>query len=378
MFTQDFHAIQAPRSMYPSGVAGSSRTQRHLSESAGDAERPEAPTRLTCRLSDSIPNLYTLFPHSPRSSHVVLLSSPRNMSHSAGPSENHRDEESEDRIRQSPSKKPRLSVDETAPDTVHTTTATTAPRRAAQACLRCRKQKLRCLGGWPCARCIKANRECDFGKPGQHPIAAGGGGSDADPEGASARLQHLESSVADLLAGLSRSGAGAGSGTGQGVQDGWLGRQETRILPQVPVGTPDPGLAHRSYSSTSLHGPAGLSPLTDWSSSTHARARKPDAAEAAGEQSIEDNGNRVDAEERLASATREGFEPPFRALVYQVRFVPHSPLSSAPKLTPRSRRCGRIGSGRGEALLSEPNCMYLSFGWLMDEERKGTILSVRV
>lgn len=40
-------------------------------------------------------------------------------------------------------------------------------RRAPQACLRCRKQKLRCLGGRPCARCVKANKGCDFSKPGQ-------------------------------------------------------------------------------------------------------------------------------------------------------------------------------------------------------------------
>ena len=39
-------------------------------------------------------------------------------------------------------------------------------RRATQACLRCRKQKLRCLGGRPCERCVKASKECDFGKPG--------------------------------------------------------------------------------------------------------------------------------------------------------------------------------------------------------------------
>ncbi|KAH7090833.1 hypothetical protein FB567DRAFT_300647 [Paraphoma chrysanthemicola] len=82
-------------------------------------------------------------------------------------------------------------------------------RRAMQACLRCRKQKLRCLGGRPCVRCVKANRECDFGKPGQAPAAPNSGtntngsvAEDGDGVAAKARLEYLESSVANLLAGL--------------------------------------------------------------------------------------------------------------------------------------------------------------------------------
>lgn len=34
-------------------------------------------------------------------------------------------------------------------------TPISGPKRASQACLRCRKQKLRCLGGYPCSRCVK-------------------------------------------------------------------------------------------------------------------------------------------------------------------------------------------------------------------------------
>lgn len=37
-----------------------------------------------------------------------------------------------------------------------------ANQRAAQACLRCRKQKLRCLGGNPCLRCVKRRISCNF------------------------------------------------------------------------------------------------------------------------------------------------------------------------------------------------------------------------
>ncbi|KAL0254206.1 hypothetical protein I308_101586 [Cryptococcus tetragattii IND107] len=75
-----------------------------------------------------------------------------------------------------------------------------APRRAAQACLRCRKQKLKCIGGWPCNRCTKSKNVCDFGRPGMGPPAREGGTSEAN-----ARLEQLESSVANLLAGLAGS-----------------------------------------------------------------------------------------------------------------------------------------------------------------------------
>ncbi|WRT67431.1 uncharacterized protein IL334_004402 [Kwoniella shivajii] len=78
------------------------------------------------------------------------------------------------------------------------------PRRAAQACLRCRKQKLKCIGGWPCNRCTKSKNVCDFGRPGLG--GPGGTGSSVNDGGvsteANARLEQLESSVANLLAGL--------------------------------------------------------------------------------------------------------------------------------------------------------------------------------
>ncbi|WVW82755.1 hypothetical protein I302_104766 [Kwoniella bestiolae CBS 10118] len=91
------------------------------------------------------------------------------------------------------------------------------PRRAAQACLRCRKQKLKCIGGWPCDRCSKSKNVCDFGRPGVTASTSssannhnGGNGSEANT-----RLEQLESSVANLLAGLAGSnGSGGGSRTG--------------------------------------------------------------------------------------------------------------------------------------------------------------------
>jgi hypothetical protein len=89
--------------------------------------------------------------------------------------------------------------------------------RAAQACLRCRRQKLRCLGGNPCERCVRTSNECSFGHSGSK---AHQGTSDvvttevvaaraieAEPEPApdrerEERLKLLETSVANLLAGL--------------------------------------------------------------------------------------------------------------------------------------------------------------------------------
>lgn len=89
-------------------------------------------------------------------------------------------------------------------------------KRAGQACLRCRKQKLRCLGGNPCDRCIKSDSACEYGR------SAGGSGTphssakkvktepkDTSPlhkrgedKGGNDNLGLLESSVANLLAGL--------------------------------------------------------------------------------------------------------------------------------------------------------------------------------
>ena len=82
------------------------------------------------------------------------------------------------------------------------------PKRAAQACLRCRKQKLRCLGGYPCNRCTKSKNICDFGRPGFGPSATRDSGSIGSAGGvggvieSNSRLEQLESSVANLLAGL--------------------------------------------------------------------------------------------------------------------------------------------------------------------------------
>lgn len=268
------------------------------------------------------------------------------------------------------------------------------PKRAAQACVRCRKQKLRCLGGWPCNRCSKAKVVCDFGRPGP-----GGGGA------ANARLEQLESSVANLLAGLAGGGmggygGGSGSHGGRGGEVSAGGGGGSRNAGPYPNGeilhTFDPIVRNayssepRRYSSSSQtgSGPAswdhkasatststssfpaipppthrrpldpprfgdqaiqavspeeqarhqvrfGSSPNVSFlppvitSPSQHgSSAYGPSPGSAVTGRSDEGrDGKRIGkgqkAEERLAAATEGAFEPPFKALVYQVSQIPH-------------------------------------------------------
>ncbi|WVQ87185.1 hypothetical protein IAS59_000908 [Cryptococcus gattii] len=188
-----------------------------------------------------------------------------------------------------------------------------APRRAAQACLRCRKQKLKCIGGWPCNRCTKSKNVCDFGRPGMGPPAREGGTSEAN-----ARLEQLESSVANLLAGL------AGSSSNNYPN------------PEV-LHTFDP--AQRRAQSISEQGnpPYAPSASGQWNSSipppTHVRPLEPPRVGAAAvaiarllavqlflkrSERKKVGGKRQKAEERLATATDQDFdEAPFKPLVYQ-------------------------------------------------------------
>jgi hypothetical protein len=78
-------------------------------------------------------------------------------------------------------------------------------RRAAKACLRCRKQKLKCVGGNPCDRCVKFVHTCDFQPTSTNVVPVSSSRKDNGDIGiATARLEQLESNVADLLAGLAR------------------------------------------------------------------------------------------------------------------------------------------------------------------------------
>lgn len=237
-----------------------------------------------------------------------------------------------------------------------------APRRAAQACLRCRKQKLKCIGGWPCNRCTKSKNVCDFGRPGMGPPAREGGTSEAN-----ARLEQLESSVANLLAGLAGSSSNnypnpevlhtfdpaqrraqsiseqgnppyAPSASGQ-----WNSSipPPTHVRPLEPprvgaaavaIGAPlasaspdDPAAQHHVRFTSSPHqtfiqhgyspsnfssngtGPSPGSGIGSYDSNGFRSERK------------KVGGKRQKAEERLATATDQDFdEAPFKPLVYQV------------------------------------------------------------
>lgn len=240
-------------------------------------------------------------------------------------------------------------------------------RRAAQACLRCRRQKLKCLGGCPCDRCTKAKVECDFGQPGGVPTVRSG----VVAAEANARLQQLESSVATLLAGLSGSGsvkppvtvpAGGGFFGEAGVDPASFERRlsgatgaiapfltsdgrpnlpplqpwRTDIPPPLhvraveaphrmdqlpaisaslsPDGQPVPQVRFSSSPNVVFSAPS-FSPSNAPSSGI-----SPGSALSGGEREKKEKklGKGQKAEERLAAASNEGFEPPFRALLYQV------------------------------------------------------------
>lgn len=230
-------------------------------------------------------------------------------------------------------------------------------RRAIQACFRCRRQKLRCLGGRPCVRCAKANTGCDFGKPGQAPAAPNASTDtnervieDGDGVAARARLEYLEHSVANLLAGLHTSGASGpdlqpASATTQALVSATAPSIAPLAAPAVPPVTaraalPAPGPS--PYDTTAFANSAtpallsrsapattqGLgqvrfvnSPEVNFISPLSYSSR-PETTSPSGDYDAGRSGKHKDndqeAEERLASATRDGFEPPFQALVYQV------------------------------------------------------------
>ena len=64
------------------------------------------------------------------------------------------------------------------------------PQRAAHACHRCRRMKLRCVGGLPCIRCRRAKQPCD----GEHPDEIDGGTA-----ASLKRIAELEETVRTLI-----------------------------------------------------------------------------------------------------------------------------------------------------------------------------------
>ncbi|KAJ5814476.1 hypothetical protein N7474_006253 [Penicillium riverlandense] len=213
-------------------------------------------------------------------------------------------------------------------------------RRAMQACFRCRKQKLRCLGGRPCVRCVKAKKECDFGKPGQASAAPNSSTTtngkvveDGDGVAARARLEYLESRVANPLAGLHEPGA---SGTDLLPAPTAAPARTPATAPSIaplaapvvaPVTAPAPAATPALLSTSGPPMTQGLGQVRFGNSpevnliSPHSYSSRPETISPSREYGAGGSGkhkdNEEEAKERLASATRDGFEPPFQALVYQ-------------------------------------------------------------
>jgi hypothetical protein len=238
-------------------------------------------------------------------------------------------------------------------------------RRAMQACFRCRKQKLRCFGGRPCVRCVKANKECDFGKPGLVSAALNSSTNtngkvveDGDGVAAGARSEYLDGRTANLLAGLDEPGASradllpapaAAPTPTPATAPSTAALAAPVVAPATaPAPAPDPAAAALlapgppTYDTTaftntatpallSTSGPPttlGLGQVRFGNSpevnliSPHSYSSRPETISPSREYDAGGRGkhkdNEEEAEERLASATRDGFEPPFQALVYQV------------------------------------------------------------
>jgi hypothetical protein len=235
-------------------------------------------------------------------------------------------------------------------------------RRAMQACFRCRKQKLRCFGGQPCVRCVKTNKECDFGKPGQASAAPNPSTNTngkvvevGDGVAAGARLEYLESRVANLLAGLDEPGAsGADLVPAPAAAPAPTPATAPSIAPlAAPVVAPTAPAAAAAAAALPAPGPSTYDTTAFTNTATpallcpcgppttrglgqvrfgnspevnlilpHSYSSRPETISPSREYDAGGRGkhkdNEVEPEERLASATRDRFEPPFQALVYQV------------------------------------------------------------
>jgi hypothetical protein len=234
-------------------------------------------------------------------------------------------------------------------------------QRASQACLRCRRQKLRCLGGNPCERCVRTSNECDFGNTGYRTNQITGdvnisetvptGAEDpipANDQGRGERLKLLETSVANLLAGLAEEPDLNGQGyphleifhevvkhrkEPSRSAPSMASTSSTRLPPPTHVRPLDPiriGTApvNPVISPSSIHqGHHSMSPAilfdTSPNESSYKAPQSLDAAMSHATATRPDNGGGMPS-----PATQSLYEPPFRSLVRPV-----SPLVSQMKLT---------------------------------------------
>ncbi len=179
-------------------------------------------------------------------------------------------------------------------------------------------------------RCVKANMKCDFSK-GSGGVIKGIG--DENPGVVKARLEHLESRVANLLAGLKPEESGSSSlppapaplvtqapaPPSPGTGTTWPFNYDSSAFMNDPVqlpsqlpGSPTPiGQRQVTFDNSpgvtfvSSYSPFNLSDATN-STRTHDEGKEGRKKKDMG------------PEERLASLTTNGFEAPFKALVYRV------------------------------------------------------------
>ena len=234
----------------------------------------------------------------------------------------------------------------------------TGPRRATQACLRCRKQKLRCVGGYPCDRCVKSKNTCDFGRVSSASASAPGQRDSGGADVATARLEQLESSVANLLAGLAGGSGGHPPAFPNGadvlhqhfpaghdprdhspfVDTPHAGPSWSTLSSSIPRPHADRlGSIHTRPSNTSIAEELARSHVRFSTSPSHILGPQHDLSPSTysgsvfGSHSLENDDRKAsigfkrkgkskgqEPEERLAAVTDQPYDPPFKALTYEV------------------------------------------------------------
>lgn len=225
-------------------------------------------------------------------------------------------------------------------------------QRATQACLKCRRQKLRCLGGNPCERCIRTSSDCDFGQTGGRAAQDSGDADSTETvaapprretpvamhdQGRDERLKLLEDSVANLLAGLADEPDLAGQGYPhlEIFHEVVRHRTEpirstpslqsittTRLPPPTHVRPLDPirfgtGAINSLVSPSSTHqGPQSISPATIFEASSNEPSYSaPHSLEPISNR----GGSNAEREGEIPfPATESLYEAPFRSLVRPV------------------------------------------------------------
>lgn len=200
-------------------------------------------------------------------------------------------------------------------------------QRAPQACLRCRRKKLRCTGGCPCSKCIRVKEVCDFGERGEGLLGVQVSGVDS-----TVRIAQLEKTVATLLADLAVLRPDPSNATGtsgymaNGVQSSAAAISTTSHFPPQPffdtpslsgIDTRDAPVPPASIPPvfTALPCP----PVTSAFARTVRFGPSPDKSSGSPASDKRKEKDKGSPQDRLAAASGEGqvFAAPFQPLTYQ-------------------------------------------------------------